>query len=133
MKLLAILFILVAWTVVKGLIVEDASGVPVLTFPTFETPSFAFQDLSGGCGSFTDCIEFVGYVLYNIGLGIIFLVLFFIELITYVFELFALIFQIQFTGVEGAPDYVNVLLALPFIAGIALIVFKMARSGETEA
>lgn len=133
MKLIAILFILVAWTIVKGMILEDASGTPVLVFPTFDTPEFTFIDLSGGCGGFTDCIEYVGAVVYNIGLGLIFLVLFLIELIAYVFELFALIVTVQFTGIPGAPSWVSVLMGLPLIAGIAIIIFKMARKGDTNA
>jgi hypothetical protein len=133
MRLIAILFILVTWTIVKGMILEDTSGTPVLVFPTFDTPDFEFIDLSGGCGGFTDCIEYVGAVIYNIGLGLIFLILFLVELLSYIFELLVLIFTIQFTGISGAPGWLNIILALPIVGALAIIVYTMARKGNTSA
>lgn len=133
MKLLTIIFIFVSWTVVKGAIQSDLAGTPIVTFPVFETPTFEFIDLSGGCGGFTDCLEYIGAVIYNIGLGLIFLVLFLVELIQYIIAFFQLVIQIQFTGIPGAPYIVNVLLTTPFLAAIALIIYNATRRGRTAS
>lgn len=133
MNIVTIIFILLSFTIVKGLIQEDAAGAPEFLFPTLDVPDFEFQDLSAGCGGFTDCIEFVGYVIYNIGLGIIFLVLLLINLVVYIFDILTLIIEINFTGIEGAPTFINAILALPFAASIAIIIFKLVRKGSSDA
>lgn len=132
MKFLTIFFIFIAFTLAKILILNEGNTEPIV-FPSFDAPDFDFIDLSGGCGGFTDCIEYVGAVLYNIGLTIIFLVLFIVELVTYVFELFALLLQVTFTGIDGAPFWINILLATPFAAAVALIIFRMSGGGEAES
>lgn len=133
MKLLTIIFIFVAWTVVKGAIQSDISGTPIVTFPTFDPPEFDFRDLSGGCGGFADCIEYVGAVLYNLGQIIRVPIEFLIEVLQYIVEFIQLVVEIQFTGIDGAPTIINVLLTVPFFAAIALIIFNAIRRGKTAS
>lgn len=133
MKIGEILFILTAFSIIKLLILNTSGNSPAVTFPSLETPDIEFLDLSAGCGGFTDCIEYVGAVLYNIGAGVIFIVLFIIELLVYLFQLFGLIISAAFTGIEGAPFWVNALLTLPFSAAIAFILYKLIRSGKSES
>lgn len=131
MKIVALLFIFLSYSVVKAMALEEINDTPAFTFPTFELPSLDFIDLSGGCGSFTDCIEYVGAVIYNFSLGIIFLILLIIELIVYVLELVALLVAIQFTGFDGAPQWVNTILTTPFLAAVGFIIFKLIRKGSS--
>lgn len=131
-NVLAIVFIFLAFTLFKILFINELGNEPEIIFPTLETPAFNFIDLSDGCGGFTDCIEYVGAVIYNIGLGLIFLVLFIVSLIVYIFELFAIIIEANFTGIEGAPWYFNLLLTFPFGFAISVILYKMVRRGSTE-
>lgn len=132
MKVLQIAFILLAFSTAKILVITEG-GEAEITFPTFTAPDFQFIDLSGGCGGFTDCIEYVGAVLYNIGLGIIFLVVLLANLITYIFEIIVLLIEIQFLGVEGAPWWINTLMSFPLLAGMGFIIFKLVRSGKSES
>lgn len=132
MKTVQLVFILLGYLVFQILFVGSGGAEDPIIFPTFDVPDFEFIDLSSGCGGFTDCIEYVGAVIYNIGLGIIFLILFLIELITFVFDLFALIVEINFTGFNGAPWWVNLMFTVPLGAIIALLIYRMARSGETD-
>lgn len=132
MKLIPLLTFLLAFTVLKGMILEEAAGAPVFTFPTLDVPDFDFIDLSGGCGSFTDCIEYVGAVIQNVALGIIFLILLIINLLVYIFEVITLIVSINFSGFEGAPWYVNAILSTPIVGSLALIVFLVVRSGRAQ-
>lgn len=133
MKALAIVFIFVAFSFAKLLIIQEGSGAPAFTFPTFDAPTFEPIDLSAGCAGFFDCTEYVGAVFYNIGLGLIFFVEFIIELIGYIFSIIVLLISVQFAGIDGAPFWINGLLLLPFLLGMALIVFKLLRKGDSEA
>lgn len=133
MKVVAIIFIFLAFTLAKVLVVNETDGQPEIIFPTLETPDFEFIDLSGGCSGFTDCIEYVGAVIYNIGLGLIFIVLFIVNLMVYIFQLFAVLLSVTFTGIEGAPFWVNLLLTVPFLASIAFIIYKLIRKGSSSA
>lgn len=131
-SLLALTFFLLAFTIFKILYVNEDSGVPSISFPTFEPPDITFIDVSGGCGGFIDCTEYLANVIFNIGAGIIFLVQFIIELVVYIVQFFAVLIQVQFIGIDGAPWFINLLLATPISVAIGLILFKMFRSGASE-
>lgn len=133
MKLLVILFVFMAFSVAKILVLNEAAEQPEIVFPTFDNPNISFIDVSDGCGAFVDCIEYLGAIIFNIGAGIIYVVLVIVELITYLIEFFGLILAVQFEGIEGAPFWVNLLLSFPFLAALAIIFFKLFRSGESAA
>lgn len=132
MKIVFIIFVFLAFTLAKILVINESTESPSIIFPTFDAPALDFIDLSAGCGGFVDCLEYIGAVIYNIGLGLIFLVLFIIELVGYIFELFALLINVTFTGVDGAPFWINALMTTPFLAAIAFILYKLIRKGSSE-
>src|SRR5688572_8759704 len=59
----------------------ESGTVDESTFPTFSAPSIVFEDIPPSCGGFTDCIEYVGKILVNFVLGIIFVVLLIVSVI----------------------------------------------------
>lgn len=133
MKIVALIMLNVLFAVFKILYANTTEEIPDITIPSIDTPNIDFIDVSGGCSGFTDCIEYVGAVLYNIGAGIIFVILFIIELLLYLFEIFALILQTSFSGIEGAPELVNLILVLPITLSIAFILYKLIRKGSSQA
>lgn len=133
MNLVFIVFVLVAFSTVKLLIIDNVEGAPALTFPSFDAPTFEPIDVSGGCSGFIDCTEYLGAVVFNIGLGIVFVVEFVIELTAFLFALFAVIIALQFAGIEGAPLWLNTLLVTPFVLAVSVILFKLVRSGASNA
>jgi hypothetical protein len=130
--LLVITFVLIAWTGVKAMML-NADEPESVTFPEFDAPDIEFNDLPDSCGGFTDCIEFVGNIIVNLVLGVVFVVLFLLALIIFVIEFVALLATIGFEPLDGAPAFVNVLLAVPTAAGIAIILYRMLRKGDTNA
>lgn len=130
--LLLITFVLIAWTGVKAMML-NADDPDSVEFPTFDSPDVEFETLPSSCGGFTDCIEFVGLIIVNLVLAVVFIILFLIALIAFVIEFVALLATVGFEPLDGAPAFVNVLLAVPTAAGIAIILFKMLRKGDTNA
>lgn len=133
MKIVAVIFIFLAFSLAKILVLNEASETPVINFPTLDPPSFDPIDLSAGCSGFVDCTEYVGAVIYNLALGIIFLILFIIDLVLYIIQLFNLLLAVSFDGIEGAPFWINALFSIPFLAMIAFILYRLIRSGESAA
>jgi hypothetical protein len=130
MRIVTLLFIVTMFTATKAMIINEDAEVALIVFPTFDPPGdFAFRDLSGGCGGFVDCIEYVGAVIYNVALAPVFVISFLIGVITYVFALFALFIEVTFTGVEGAPWWLNLAISLPILASLAVILYRMVPIG----
>ncbi|MHB1059786.1 MAG: hypothetical protein ACYC0F_18075 [Rhodanobacter sp.] len=132
MKIVTILFVFVAYGLIAAAIVNEGAQNPVFVFPTLDVPEFEFIDVTQGCGGVFECIGYIGDIIYNFVVGVIFVILFLANLLIYVAELFILIFTVAFEGAEGAPTEVNILLRLPFVAGIAFIIYKLIRSGKSE-
>lgn len=131
MKTVALILTLVAFSIFKILYIDSSDTTPAIVFPTFVQPDIEFKDVSDGCTGFVDCIEFVGWVLFNIGAGIIFLITFLINLLVFVFRILAILVEVQFIGIDGAPWWVNIILAIPITGTVAMIIYKMARKGDT--
>jgi hypothetical protein len=131
MKFVALLFVLLAYATTKAMIINDLNTAEV-EFPVLTIPTFEFIDLSLGCAGFFDCTEYVGAVLYNMVLGIIFLVLLIVELLVYIVAMFATIFSLAFTGIEGAPEYINLLITVPMLAMLGMIIYKLIRAGSSN-
>lgn len=126
-------FVYLSWAIFKILYTNETEETPTYIFPTIETPDIEFKDIDSGCSGFTDCIEFVGWVLYNIGAGIVFIVLFFINLLVFLFDLTALILQASIEGIDGAPWYFN--LIINTIGGVvgSILIYKLVRRGDDSA
>lgn len=133
MKILFVIFVFLAFTLFKIVYANEVTEGPTISFPTLQTPNVVFLNITGGCGGFVDCTEYVGAVLYNIGAGIIFVVLFVIDLLVYIFELLAMLTSVAFTGIDGAPFWFNAITVTLFLAGIAFIIYKLIRKGSSEA
>lgn len=143
MNLSQILFTMVAYGIISLFIVGDTTPGTTLELPTFDIPDFTFESYGseGSCGTFDvgECIEFLGRVMRNIGIairnigiGIIGFTQLIFNLVVYIVELSALVLTLLFTGVDGAPWYVNIFITLPFIGGIGLITYKLVRSGDSD-
>lgn len=138
MKITTVVFIFIAYGIFQVLYFQgtsqsvDAAEFEVGT-PTFDAPVIEFIDLSAGCGGFTDCIEYVGGVLYNLVAGVIFLVLFIIELILFIIEFTVFMVTVTFTGVNGAPWWINSMIIGFFSVTISIIIYKLFRKGESAA
>lgn len=131
MKLITVFFTFLVFTVIKGMVISDSSGAAAISFPELDVPSFEFRDLSLGCGGFTDCIEYVGAVFYNIGLGLIFIVLLLVNLLVYIFEIFVLVINIMFAEI-GGPWWVDTIMLIPYFLIFGVIIYKMVHSGSSE-
>lgn len=131
MKLVALIFIYLVWAIFLITYANTSESIPAVVFPTLESPDIDFIDVSDGCGGFIDCLEYIGAVLFNIGAGIIFLVLFIINLIVYVFQILAILLEVSFTGIDGAPWQFNTTISTVSAAIIAMLVFRLIRSGKS--
>jgi hypothetical protein len=147
MRFVALLFLLVAFGFVKGLILSAESGAE-LDFPEFATPTISGDcstvnasasstcieifDLSGGCGGFTDCIEYVGNLIWNIGAYFIWLVLFIISLVAFVVNLAVLMGTLLFDPIPGAPSWVSLLINAVLPATLAIKIYRLIREGSDD-
>lgn len=131
MKLMALVTIQLAWAIFLVTYANTSEEYPNIEFPTLSTPDITFLDVSGGCGGFTDCIGWLAAIVFNIGAGVIFLVLFIIDLLVFLFELFGLLLDVSFTGIDGAPWQFNVLITILSSAVIAVLLFRAVRSGAS--
>lgn len=132
MKLVAILTIFLLYAMVKAMILSDDPETEI-DLPAFEEPDQEIDDIPGGCGGFTDCIEFLGEVITGFVQAIIYVVQLIINLVTYFIEFLIFIVTATFTGVDGAPAWLNFILTVGPALGLAIIVFKAFRKGDTDA
>lgn len=134
MRLLELLAFTLLFTIFKGFVIEEVSE-DTLEFPTFDAPDVEFADVSDGCGVFneTGCLEFIGNLIANIVKGVIWVVLFIVEIVTFVMALLLLIFTIQLAGFEDVPAWINVLILGLQGAAFAIIIYRMLRKGDDDA
>lgn len=125
-----LIFVYLCFGIFQIMYANTNEELPGTVFPTLESPDITFIDVGNGCGGFTDCIEYVGAVLFNIGAGLIFLVLFIINLLVFVFELFTILIEVSFTGIDGAHWTINLVLVTMNSALLALLIFAMIRAGR---
>jgi small-conductance mechanosensitive channel len=131
MKIVMIAFVLITFSVVQALILSGETDA--VTIPTLNAPDTDFNDFPDDCSGFFDCTEYVGQVLIVIGQAIIYVVLLIVALLIFLVQFTAFLAESQFTGVDGAPPWVNLLLSLPFLLAIGLFLFKALRKGDTDA
>lgn len=103
------------------------------TFPTFLAPSIDFQDVPDSCGGFTDCIEFVGKIIVNLVLGVVFLILIVVSMLIFLVALIAILSASAVTGIEGAPDWFNIIIVVIFGSIVGIIIYRSLRKGDTAA
>jgi hypothetical protein len=111
----------------------DVSTNPTaVSFPTFTAPTVSFGAIPTDC-SLLGCVAYVGQVIVNIVIGIVFVVLLLVALVVYIVSLFVFIGTHAFTGVRGAPNVINALLTLPSVFTIGMVLYKLIRKGEDSA
>jgi hypothetical protein len=115
------------------LAVYNGTGTTAQVFPTFDAPNVSFENIPSGCSGLTDCTEYVGKVIVNIALSVVYIVLLVVELVSFMVALFILITTNAFEGIEGVPAWFNALLLGIMGAATAIVIYKSIRSGETDA
>lgn len=113
--------------------VYESDTSAAATFPTFNPPSIAFEEIPDGCGGFFDCTEFVGKVIVNIVLGVVYFVLLIVALLVFIVAFLAIVASSAFTGIDGMPAWGNAIILGIFGAALAVIIFKMTRKGDSSA
>lgn len=131
MNLLQIFFIFLVYGLFGAMYNNETSVEN--TFPTFQAPPVEFATLPTGCGGFFDCTEYVGKVLVNIVLGVVYFVLLVVEILRVLVAIIILIATNAFTGIEGTPAWLNPIILGTFGVAISIIAFKAVRSGDTDS
>ena len=127
-----ILFVLLAFGTLKSLILlEDSDAI---TAPDFIEPTFAFSfdpDFKkvGGADFIADALSNIGEVFLLIGENLVALFIGLAQTTALVFQFIFFLFQLVFTGIPGAPWYINVLIVLPFTIGLIYVVVALIRGG----
>jgi hypothetical protein len=131
MKIMVLLFLVVSFSILNAMIAQDIYEEAHIQFPKF--PNFApeFMEL-GDCGSITGCIRLIGASLVNFSRGVISLIQFAWELIAFVLGFVGMILNLLVKGVDGAPWYANAFIQVPLGGAVALIIFKLFRSGDSD-
>ena len=132
MRVISLVFILITYTILQGMVLSELHDESAVNFPEFDLPSVAFREL-GDCESLAGCVRFIGFALYNIGAGIVNLVLLLFGLARFVVELFALLITLVVDGVPGAPWYVNLIVRTPMLATVSMLMYMLIRSGRNDA
>lgn len=101
-------------------------------FPTFDPPGIEFRTVPSSCSGFLDCTEYVGDIIVNFVLGVVYVVLLLVEIVRLLVELLILAVINAFAGLNGAPIWLNVGIISFFGIGFALAIYRAVRSGETE-
>lgn len=130
MNLAALIFTFLAYGLFVAMYQGDSTGES--TFPAFEAPEVEFEDLPASCGGFTDCIEYVGNVIKNVVLGFVYAILLIVAIIRLIVELLVLIVASAFTGFDGAPEWLNILVATFFGIATAITIYRALRKGDTD-
>lgn len=131
MKLFALITIGLLYSVFKFvLLVESNVFEPEL--PEFQSPDLAFNDLSGGCSGIVDCTKYVGDVLYDIALSVVFLVRVIFESIQFGFGLVKLALVLHFAGFEGMPSWLNVTITGLLTIATLIAGFNFIRGRQVE-
>lgn len=131
MKILAIALIYLSYGMFVAMYNGEQTDEQI--FPTFASPAVEFEEIPSGCGGFGDCLEYIGRVITNIVLAVVFVVLFLAALIVFFAELLVIIGANAFEGVEGAPQEFNILVLAFFGLALGIAIFRAFRKGDTAA
>lgn len=132
LKLLEITFVFLAFSIVKALFLAQVTEFTV-EFPTLDVPEFDFVETGGGCGGFSECLEFIGFVLRNIAIAVIDTVELLFSLTVFFFEFVAVVTDVLFTRIDGVPFYIDLVLFGGYTAALAIALYRAIKSGDAEA
>lgn len=132
MNLVAIAVSFLAYSLFVAMYNQDTSE-DAPEFPTFDPPGVDFQNIPNDCSGLFDCTEFVGKVLVNIVLGVVYVVLLLVEIIRLLVEITTLILLSAFSGIEGVPAWFNTLIVGAFAVMTVVVIYKSVRKGDTDS
>lgn len=132
MKLLFLIFLFLSYGIFVTLY-NSGESPTAPDFPQFNAPNITFQDLPAHCSGIIDCTAYIGNVLINIVLGIIFFVLLIVAMLVFIVALVALFAASGFNGIEGAPDWFNALVLGVLGAAFGIMIYRSLRKGDTSA
>lgn len=112
---------------------NGGDGGAASTFPTFNAPTVSFQTIPSGCSGFFDCTEYVGKVLTNIVIGVVYAIQLIVEIVRVFVAMILLITTSAFSGVAGTPAWINVILLSVFGGSVVVIIYKSIRKGDTDS
>lgn len=133
MNAIQLSMLIIIYAILSAFVVNSGESVEAIDLPTLDLPTFDFIDISGGCGSFTDCTEYLANVVYNIGLGIIAVVQTLFALIAFVVEFSVVIVGLSVSGISNAPVWLNTVVGGYLGISMGIIIFRMARKGDSTA
>lgn len=131
MKLINVVFVFLAFTIFKSMVLAETQP-DAITFPSMDFPDLEFETIPDGCSGFTDCIEYVGKVIVNLVLGIVYVVLLLFNLIAFIAALFVTVGEVTVTGIDNAPWWVNLIVFTPYLGIVGVILYKMIRKGDAS-
>lgn len=102
-------------------------------FPTFDPPETNFRTVPNGCGGFLDCTEYLADIVVNFVLGVVYIVLLIVEIIRLFIEMLILAITNAFTGLDGAPVWLNIAVLAFFSIGFSLGIYRAIRKGDTDS
>lgn len=119
---------------IGGILIADEQSETGIDFPVFAAPEYVQ-------GAFTTCEWWdLGCHTGNIAEGVLlvfgtllYIIKLLIEFLRYTIAWVTLVFETMFAGIDDAPWWVNLLLGLPFLAGIGIILYKLIRKGDDSA
>lgn len=152
MNLPGLVFALISFSVIKFMILngvvaeQDQPDVPTFNSdfcPSAFTVGAEDNETNGDtddcafktptCGNIIYlCIDYLGDVIYNIGIVVILIFTFVINLIVFIFQLVVFLALISVETIPEAPWYVNIIMLTPITFLIALMIFKLFRKGDDE-
>ncbi len=139
MRLVALVFLLVTYATVKAMIIADVAPEDTLfnlpEFPTLElntTNLFDFEAV-GGPDSISEATHNIAIAIGDTAKIILSVILFIIKIVFYLALLVAFLAANAFTGFGSeAPAWLNAIFVAPMAIGIAIVVYKLIRSGDDE-
>lgn len=136
MNLPGLLFALIAYSVLKFMIIGDIGGQPQPEVPILNQDFCPLVDcgfIEPECGNPVFlCIDYLGDVLFNVAVVVIQVFTFIVNLTVFIFQLIVFLGTVSIETIPDAPWYVNIILLTPFTFLLALIIFKLIAKGDDE-
>ena len=132
MKIVAIILIFIGYGMFTAMY-NQGSDTAAADFPQFNGPNITFQSLPPNCSNIIDCTSYIGKVIVNIVLGVIYLVLLVVAVLLLIVQIVALIATSAFHGIDGASPWLNALIISFFGLSVSIAIYRAIRKGDASA
>jgi hypothetical protein len=132
MKFTALIFLFITFAVIEAMVIATTTDGLEIDFPEMGTPELNFKDI-GECSGIASCTKLIAFAIFNGALGIIAAVQYAFYLSRYIVQIIGLVLQLSFTGIPGAPFYVDLIVMTPLLGTLGVIIYKLLRTGNSEA